>query len=285
MCGAEAPILFDYPQPFVILSRMPEDTVTSMQNNQTSGYPAEGSREMMDAGVFYGRKKSKTNPKMRPFVLANRGGIEIINLQKTEEMMDAAAAFIKERVRNNGLLLLVGTEPAAETSVMALATKFNMPYVTTRWVGGAITNFKIINKRVEHLKQLRTDLASGALVNKYTKKERLEMEKEMKRLETLMGGLENMTKEPDIVIIVDPILHHTALSEANTKKIPVVALANVDADPDKIAYLVPGNDKAKKSIEWFLERVGKAYEDGIKLRVVAAVAATPAPEVKAVEEK
>ncbi len=265
---------------------MPEDTVVSMQNNQTSGYPAEGSREMMDAGVFYGRKKSKTNPKMRPYVLANRGGIEIINLQKTEEMMDTAAAFIKERVRNNGLVLLVGTEPAAEFSLTALAKKLNLPYVTTRWVGGAITNFKIIAKRVEHLKQLRADLASGALVSKYTKKERLEMEREMKRLEELMGGLELMTKEPDVVVIVDPILHHTALSEANTKKIPVVALANVDADPDKIAYIVPGNDKAKKSIDWFLERVGKAYEEGVKMRAVVApaapaeAAAAPAPKTE-----
>jgi small subunit ribosomal protein S2 len=251
-----------------------------MQNNQTSGYPAEGSREMMDAGVFYGRKKSKTNPKMRPFVLGNRGGIEIINLQKTEELMDEAAAFIKERVRYNGLVLLVGTEPAAEASVTALAKKLSIPYVTTRWVGGAITNFNIINKRVEHLKQLRTDLASGAL-NKYTKKERLEMEREMNRLEELMGGLENMTKVPDLVIIIDPILHHTALAEAVVKKIPVIALANVDADPDKITYVVPGNDKAKKSIEWFLERVGKAYEEGIKMRAVAAAEKAAAAEAAA----
>ena len=260
---------------------MPEDTVTAAENSQASGYPAEGSREMTDAGVFYGRKKSKTNPKMRPFVLANRGGIEIINLQKTEEMMDAAAAYIKERSRNNGLMLLVGTEPAAEMSLTALAKKLNLPYVTTRWVGGTITNFKIIVKRIEHLKQLRTDLASGALVSKYTKKERLDMEKEMKRLEELMCGLENLTKEPDLVVIVDPILHHTAVSEANTKNIPVIALANVDADPDKIAYVVPGNDKAKKSIEWFLERVGRAYEDGVKLRVVAAPAAAAATEKSA----
>jgi len=241
---------------------------------------------MMDAGVFYGRKKSKTNPKMRPFVLANRGGIEIINLQKTEELMDSAAAFIKEKARNNGLMLIVGTEPAAEASVLALAKKLGIPYVTTRWVGGAITNFKIIAKRVDHLKQLRTDLASGALVSKYTKKERLEMEREMNRLEELMGGLELMTKEPDLVVIIDPILHHTALAEANTKKIPVISLANVDADPDKIAYIVPGNDKAKKSIEWFLERVGKAYEEGVKLRVVAAVAeAKPAASAAPAEEK
>jgi small subunit ribosomal protein S2 len=264
---------------------MPEETVVSMQNNQTSGYPAEGSREMMDAGVFYGRKKSKTNPKMRPFVLGNRGGIEIINLQKTEELMDAAAAFLKERVRNNGLVLLVGTEPAAEMSVTALAKKLGIPYVTTRWVGGAITNFKIINKRVEHLKQLRADLASGALVSKYTKKERLEMEREMKRLEELMGGLELMTKEPDVVVIIDPILHHTALSEAITKKIPVIALANVDADPDKITYVVPGNDKAKKSIEWFLEGIEKAYEAGVKLRAAAPAPAEAVATPKPVAEK
>ncbi len=244
--------------------------------NQTSGYPAEGSREMMDAGVFYGRKKSKTNPKMRPFVIANRGGIEIINLQKTEEMMDQAAAFIKERVRNNGLVLLVGTGPAAQPSVAALAAKFTLPNVTTRWVGGAITNFRVIQKRIEHLKTLRTDLASGALAAKYTKKERLSMEREMNRLEELMGGLEHLTKEPDLIIVIDPVLHHTAVSEANTKKIPVIAFANVDADPDKIQYLVPGNDRAKKSIEWFAERVEKAYAAGIAARAAVDAANTPA---------
>ena len=251
---------------------MPEDTMTATSSSQTSGYPAEGSRELMDAGVFYGRKKSKTNPKMRPFVLANRGGIEIINLQKTEELMDQAAAFIKERVRNNGLVLLVGTGPAAQPSVEALAAKFSIPYVTTRWVGGAITNFRVIQKRIEHMKTLRTDLTSGALAAKYTKKERLSMEREMNRLEELMGGLENLTKEPDLVIIIDPVLHHTAVNEANTKKIPIIAFANVDANPDKLQYLVPGNDRAKKSIEWFADRVSKAYEAGIAARAAAAAA-------------
>lgn len=241
--------------------------------NQTSGYPAEGSREMMDAGVFYGRKKSKTNPKMRPFVLANRGGIEMINLQMTEELMDQAAAFIKERVRNNGLVLLVGTGPAAQPSVVELAEKFALPYVTTRWVGGAITNFRIIQKRIEHLKTLRTDLASGALAAKYTKKERLSMERELKRLEELMGGLELLTKEPDLLIVIDPMLHHTAVSEANIKHIPVIAFANVDADPDKVQYIVPGNDKAKKSIKWFADRVAKAYAAGIAARAAADTAA------------
>jgi small subunit ribosomal protein S2 len=260
---------------------MPEDVIVQNLTAQSS----EGAREMMDAGVFYGRKKSKTNPKMRSFVSENRGGIEIINLIKTEEYMATAAAFIKEKVRNNALILLVGTEPAAEASVKAMAIKLGIPYVTTRWVGGAITNFTIISKRVEHLKKLRTDLASGAL-NKYTKKERLEMEREMNRLEDLMGGLELMTKQPDVVIIIDTILHHTALAEAIVKKIPVVALANVDANPDKIDYVVPGNDKAKKSIEWFLKNIERAIESGVAARVVApkpeeAKAAEPKAEVAA----
>lgn len=244
---------------------------------ETLNYPSEASREMIDAGVFYGRKKSKTNPKMRPFILANRGGIEIINLQKTGEAMERAAGFISEKVRQNALVLLVGTEPAAETFITRLAKKFNFPYVTFRWVGGAITNFKIIAKRIEYLKKLRSDFASGAL-EKYTKKERLELEREMKRLEEHMGGLENLSREPDLVVMVDPILHHTALREARRKRIPVVALANVDANPDDLDYLVPGNDKAKKSIEWFLEKVEKAIDEGVATRVAAPTAEAPKTE-------
>lgn len=251
--------------------------------DQAPGYPAEGSREMMEAGVFYGRKKSKTNPKMRQFVLANRGGIEIINLQRTGELLDEAMAFIKEKARNNALMLLVGTEPAAEISLLELAKKFDLPYVTTRWVGGTITNYRNIAGRVDYMKKLRTDFASGALVEKYTKKERLELDREMNRLKDLMGGLEALTKEPDVVIMIDPVLHHTALAEAKTKKIPVVALANVDIDPDQIDYLIPGNDKARKSIEWFLEKVGKAIAEGVALRVVPKPEeAAPAVAVKAV---
>lgn len=250
---------------------MSENMNSAVADQQASGYPAEAARELIDAGVFYGRKKSKTNPKMRQFVLANRGGIEVINLQKTTEMMDVAAAFVKEKMRENVLVLLVGIEPAAEASVMRLAKKYNFPYVTFRWVGGAITNFKIISKRIEYLKKLRSDLASGAL-DKYTKKERLELEREMNRLAELMGGLENLTREPDLMIMVDPELHKTALREARRKHIPVVALANVDANPDEIDYLVPGNDKAIKSIEWFFGRLEKAMDEGVSMRAPAPAA-------------
>jgi small subunit ribosomal protein S2 len=249
---------------------MAEETI--VKDNQTPVYPAgetnEASREMIAAGVFYGRKKSKTNPKMRGFIIANRTGIEVINLEKTEESLARAAGFVTEKVRNGGFGLFVATQPAAETSVVATAKKFDMPYVSTRWVGGTVTNFKIISARVEHLKKLRGDLASGAL-DKYTKKERVEIDREIHRLEELMGGLEMMPKEPDFLLIIDPTLHSTAVREARVKRIPIVAFANIDADPDVIDYLVPGNDKSKKSIEWFLEKMAAAIESGIKLRVAA----------------
>jgi len=238
---------------------------------------SEASREMIDAGVFYGRKKSKTNPKMRQFITGNRGGIEIINLDKTEEALAIAVGFVTEKVRNGAFCLFVGTEPAAETAIIAMAKKFSMPYVTNRWVGGTITNFKIIAARVEHLKKIRSELASGAL-DKYTKKERIEIDREIHRLEALMGGLETMAREPDFIVMVDPSLHTTAVREARIKKIPIVALANIDADPDLVDYLVPGNDKAKKSIDWFLGKIETAIEDGIKMRAVPKVEA--APEVK-----
>jgi small subunit ribosomal protein S2 len=239
---------------------------------------------MMDAGVFYGRKKSKTNPKMRQYILANRGGIEIINLQKTGELVDKAAAFLKEKVRDNALVLIVGTEPAAELGTIALAKKYGYPYVTMRWVGGAVTNFKIISKRIEYLKKLRADFASGAL-EKYTKKERLELEREMRRLEELMGGLEHLTREPDLMLIVDPVFHDTALAEARKKKIPVIAFSNVDANPDEIDYIVPGNNKAKKSVEWFLEKMDKAIAEGISMRVAPAPAQAPAAPQQKPEQK
>ena len=249
----------------ILCSIMSNDMTTEKQE---SVYPAEGSREMIDAGVFYGRKKSKTNPKMREFVLSNRGGIEIINLQKTGEHLEKAMGFIKEKVRHGGMPLLVGTSPAADSGIERLAKEFSLPYVMLRWVGGTLTNFKIISRRVEHLRKLRADLASGAL-EKYTKKERLEMEREVKRLEELMGGLEAMPREPDLLVVVDPNLHITAVREANIRNIPVVAYANVDADPDVIDYLVPGNDKARMSVSWFLGNVEKAIREGIAERATA----------------
>jgi small subunit ribosomal protein S2 len=251
---------------------MSDDTIiqtATHSDDAQSAYPAEASREMMDAGVFYGRKKSKTNPKMKRFVLANRGGIEIINLQKTEEAMEAAAGFIKEAIAKGGMPLFVGAVPAADTMIVELAKKHGFPYVTTRWVGGTITNYRNIAKRIDYMKKLRADFAAHAL-DKYTKKERLELEKDLVRLEALVGGLETMAREPHFLIVIDPILHDTAVREARVKNIPIVALGNVDTDPDLIDHLVPGNDKAKLSIEWFLGRIDTALAEGAAERAARA---------------
>lgn len=240
--------------------------------SQTSSYPDSGLPELQElvaAGVFYGRKKSKTNPKMRKFVLMNRGGIEIINLAKTTEAVEKAVGFLKEKVQHGSLVLLIGTQPAAEENIVKLANKFQLPYVVTRWAGGTITNFKVLSKRIEYFKKLRSDLASGAL-EKYTKKERLMLEKELGRLKELFGGLENLTKQPDVLVVVNPSLHTTAVREANKIKIPVIALANVDANPEVVDCIVPGNDSARKSINWFLGKIEAAIEEGQATRVEAA---------------
>lgn len=239
---------------------------------QTATYPGDVGPEvsqMIEAGVFYGLRKTKTHPDMKQYVLMNRGGVEIINLQKTAEAIDAAAAFLSEVVRRGGFALFVATQPAAEGKVLEIAKKFNFPYVTTRWPGGAITNFKVISGRIEYFKKLRSDLAAGAFSH-YTKKERLMLERELNRLQELFGGLETMTKLPDVLVVIDPVMHHTAVREANRAKIPIVAFANVDASPKEVSYLVPGNDNARRSIEWFLGKVEKAIEDGLAQREAKA---------------
>ncbi|MDP2599015.1 MAG: 30S ribosomal protein S2 [Candidatus Liptonbacteria bacterium] len=254
---------------------MPEEVITT----QTATYPEEASREMIEAGVFYGRKKSKTNPKMKPYVLTNRGGIEIINLAKTAEGLEKALAFLKEKIQGGALVLFVGLQPAAEAGIKNIAQKFTVPYVTNRWAGGTITNFKIVSKRIEYFKKLRSDLASGAL-EKYTKKERLMLEKEMGRLKELFGGLEHLIKEPDVLIVIDPNFHSTAVREAKRLKIPVVALANIDSDPDLIDHLVAGNDNARKSIDWFLGKLEATITEGL-----AGKAAAMAAQVKKIAEE
>lgn len=233
-----------------------EETVVNLESLPNS----DALKEMMDAGVYYGRKKTKTNPKVKSFILANRGGVEIIDLNRTLAGIESAVAFVKEKALNGALFLVVGTQPPA-VGIVSFAKEFNFPYVCLRWIGGTLTNFKTIFKRIEYYKKLREDLASGALA-KYTKKERLNAEREIRRSEELFGGLENLNKLPEVVIIIDPQSHRYAVREARKLGIPIVALANTDADPDLIDYPVIGNTAARKGIEWFLGKIGEAIRTG-----------------------
>ena len=227
-------------------------------------------KEMIEAGVWYGRKKNKTHPKMREYIFANRSGIEIIDLQKTMAMFEAAADFLSQVVAKGGHVLFVGTQPSAKTKIEDIAKKFKEPYVVNRWLGGTLTNFETLKKRVDHFKKLKSDQASGALLQ-YTKKERSDFNKEIDRLSTLFSGVEFMAKLPEAVVLVNAALHETAIREAKKMKIPVVALISTNTNPEEIDYPVAGNDLAPSSIEWFLNKIETVINEA-----KTAVAASPA---------
>ncbi len=214
---------------------------------------------------------------MRPYILTTRNEVEIINLQKTIEGVERSSAFIKEKIRNGGTLMIAGTQPQAADSVTEFAKELNLPYVTVRWLGGLITNFKILSKRIEYYKKLKSELGSGALVDKYTKKERLGFEKEMRRLEELFGGLVNYSAIPSILIVIDPNPHMTAVKEAKIAGIPVVAYMNTDLDPEIVDYPIVGNTKARISIDWFLGKMKEAIKEG---KIAISVQSKEEVEVK-----
>lgn len=225
--------------------------------------------EMAKVGILFGRKRQFTNPKMRKYVFTTRNGVEIFDLAKTQEAIEAAAGFLKEAAKTGKPILLVGTEPPSQAAITALAEKFNFPYVIERWLGGTLTNFETINDRLQYYIRMKADLASGRL-DKYTKKERVVMDKEIARLTHLFGGLEKLTTMPAAVLIVGAKKHLIVIREANKTSIPIVAIANSDANPDEIQYLIPANDRNKSSVEWIFTKLESAIEAGLKEKGAAA---------------
>jgi small subunit ribosomal protein S2 len=214
--------------------------------------------EMARAGIIYGRKKSKTHPRMRKFIFATRNGFEVFDLPKTTEAIETAKKFVRGVVENRGLVLLVGTIPAAKELILGLAKQTDFPYVTERWLGGTITNYKTLSKRIDYYKQLKADKASGRL-EKYTKKERVLIDRQIEKMTKLFGGLENLTRMPDLVFVADVTKHDTAIREAKKMKIPVVGIANSDADPDAIDYSIPGNTNSQTSLKWIISQLNEAF--------------------------
>ena len=255
--------------------KMPVAPVAPVTNIEEL-YTDQEFKDMVEAGVFYGRKKSRTHPRMKSFIITNRNGIEIVNLSKTSDDTVKAAEFLRDKARNNALVLVVATQPAAESAV-ALAKEYGFPYVTRRWLGGTLTNFKIISKRIEYYKKLKADWGTSVF-DKYTKKERLMIEKELGRLSELMGGLANLTDRPHVLLVIDPNLHATAVHEARLLKIPVIAFANTDSDPDELEYPVVGNNKARLSINWFVEKMRAAVAEGKAMGPEKPVAPEPAAQ-------
>lgn len=216
--------------------------------------------EMSKVGLFMGHKKSKTHPRMRPYIFTTRNGTEIIDLAQTLQALEAALDFVKSKLANNGIILLVGTTPAAKATVEEYAKKLNFPYVTERWLGGTLTNFKTLAKRISYFKKLKADRGSGKF-DKYTKKERLDIDREIAKLTLKFSGVENMENLPDIMFVVDITSNLIAVREAKRVRVPIVAVVNTDANPDMIEYLIPANDRSKAGIEWILAKLEAAVQE------------------------
>lgn len=216
---------------------------------------------MAKAGVWYGRRKSVTNPKMRPLIFSTRNGVEIFDLPQTWERIEAAAAFLKGIASEGGTILVVGTTPPAQEAARGMGEKFGFPTVTVRWLGGTLTNFKTLSARIDYYRKLRADREAGRL-EKYTKKERSDFDKEIRRLETLFGGLEMLRELPRALLVLGASAHETALREAKRLKIPVVAIVNSDGDPTAVAHAIPANDRARASIQWVAAALAVALAEG-----------------------
>lgn len=234
------------------------ETINAESFNAVNEADLKVLQEMLKVGAMYGHKKTRTNPKFKKYIFATRNGVEIINLVKTLEAVDLAVNFLNDQIKEKKTILLVATQSAAWEAIDNLVKKLNFPCVKNRWIGGLITNFKVVSKRLEYFKKIQTDMESGAL-DKYTKKERGMINKNIHRMKEMFGGLESLTSLPDALFVIDTSIkgHMTAIHEAKIKKIPIMAIIDSDDNPDLIDYPIPANDHAKMSIEWIINRISE----------------------------
>lgn len=219
--------------------------------------------EMLKAGVHLGHAKSKNHPAMQPYIFGVRNTISIIDLAQTKEKLAAALEFIRDTSARGGKILFVGTRPAARAVVLVTAQKTNMPYFVERWIGGTLTNFRVIAKRVEYMESLEHGKASGEFL-KYTKFEQMKKDEETERLKKNFDGLRTLKKLPDVVFVVDITSDDTAVREARRMKIPVVALVDSNANADLVDFPIPSNDDALPAVRYMVGRIGEAIEEGLK---------------------
>lgn len=219
--------------------------------------------EMLKAGLHFGHQTRRWNPKMKQYILMERNGIHIINLFKSLDLIDKAYDFIKQTVAHNGTVLFVGTKKQAQEAIATQATRVNMPYVSERWLGGMLTNFQTVSKRVARLKELEemdfTDVHGSGL----TKKELLLLQREKNKLEKQLGGIRNMTRTPSAMFVVDINKEALAVEEAHKLSILVVAIVDTNTDPDLVDYPIPANDDAIRGIELLTSLMADAVADGL----------------------
>lgn len=222
-------------------------------------------REMLESGVHFGHRTQKWNPKMRPFIFMQRNGIHILDLQQTHRNLNEYHDMLVEIGRRNGVVLFVGTKRQAQETIATEANRCGMPYVNTRWLGGTLTNWRTIRERIEALKRLeqRRDKGEFELL---TKREALMLNRTIEELQGRLGGIRNMKRLPDLVVIVDTIREVTAVRESNTLEIPTLALVDSNCDPDTIDYILPANDDAMRSIKLMVSAIADAILEGRMMR-------------------
>jgi len=246
-------------------------------------------KELLEAGVHFGHRANRWNPKIKPYIFGIRNGIHIFDLQKTQKLLEQACSFVAKVVSEGDQVLFVGTKPQAQAVVEDEATRCHMPFVTSRWLGGTLTNFTTLQRSLARIDEIDKLLAEGS-VERLPKKEVIRLEKEQARLLKNLKGLRKMKELPGCLFVVDTTKEHIATKEAERLGIPVVGLVDTNGDPDSVTYVVPGNDDAIRSIRLVASAIADACLEGIQARRQAAEwegvpAGQPAPEVVVVGQK
>ena len=241
-------------------------------------------RQLLDAGVHFGHQTRRWNPKMKRYIFTERNGIYIIDLHKSIKEIEVAYNFVRDLVASGGQILFVGTKKQAQEAIKEQATRVGMPYVNQRWLGGMLTNFPTMTKRIQRMKELEamdlTDVAASGL----TKKELLGLSRERDKLAKSLGGIRDMGKVPNAVWIVDTNKEHLAVDEARKLGIPIVAILDTNCDPDEVDYPIPGNDDAIRAVSLLTRVIADAVADGLMARSQAPQTGTEEVEVEPLPE-
>ena len=220
-------------------------------------------RQLLESGVHFGHQTRRWNPKMKRFIMTERNGIYIIDLQQSITYINSAYEFVRETVAHGGTILFVGTKKQAQEPVAEQATRVGMPYVNHRWLGGMLPNFQTISKRLARLKELEEINFEQVAGSGYTKKELLILQREKDKLEKTLGGIRDMAKVPSAIWVVDTKKEHLAVDEAKKLGLPVIAILDTNCDPDEVDYKIPGNDDAIRSVTLLTRVIADAVADGL----------------------
>jgi len=219
-------------------------------------------KSLLEAGVHFGHQTRRWNPKMRPYIFAERNGIYIIDLQKTSRYLDAAYYFVRDMITSGRTICFVGTKKQAQETIREEAERCNQFYINQRWLGGMLTNLETIKKRIARLKELEQMKADGTF-DRLPKKEAAILDKEILKLERIMGGIKNLPgRRPDCLFVIDTKKEHLAIREARKLGIPIVAVVDTNCDPDEVDYVIPGNDDAIRAIKVLTEKIADAVLEG-----------------------